>query len=201
MEIFSSTRDALLTPRCVFSLPSGKDSGHLQSRAPLARSRLPHVLRAARQSAASPAVELMPLPRAGKNRQSISTTRGLAASLIQGKFARARRRRAQIRCYRSITKQAVSGCSAAAAPAARNGARSMPKASLRRLLPAPRALPSGARTLNGDFHPAVLRPALWRVIRGDRSRVADPLGRNDVGIDPLRDQKIDNRRRPSRRQH
>ena len=64
-----------------------------------------------------------------------------------------------------------------------------------------RALRSGAWTLDGNFDPAVLCPALRRIVRGDRPRVTDPLGRNNVGIDPLRDQKAGDCGGPARRQH
>jgi len=38
------------------------------------------------------------------------------------------------------------------------------------------SMPSGARPLNGDFNPAILCPALGRVVRGNRSRIAHPFG-------------------------
>src|SRR5260221_7789269 len=44
----------------------------------------------------------------------------------------------------------------------------------------------GARSLHGDFDAAVRRPALWRIVRRGRMRVAEALGRNDVGVDALR---------------
>src|SRR5690242_11943426 len=53
------------------------------------------------------------------------------------------------------------------------------------------ALRSGrARTLHGDLDPAVCRAALRGVVGGDRMGVAETLGRNDVGVDPLRDQEV-----------
>jgi len=42
-------------------------------------------------------------------------------------------------------------------------------------LPAPRVLPSGARALNGDFDPAVLRPSLRRVVRATGRVSPTPL--------------------------
>src|SRR5438270_7326591 len=44
--------------------------------------------------------------------------------------------------------------------------------------------PSGAWPFEHDFDPAVLRPALRRVVRRDRVRRAKPLGRQDIGVDP-----------------
>ena len=46
--------------------------------------------------------------------------------------------------------------------------------------------PSSARALQHDLDAAVLRAAVRRVVRGDRMRVAEPLGRDDVGVDALR---------------
>src|ERR1700741_4401045 len=46
----------------------------------------------------------------------------------------------------------------------------------------------GARTLYGDDDTPVLRPARWRVIRGDGMSIAEALGRDDVRVDALRDQ-------------
>src|SRR5882757_8262082 len=44
----------------------------------------------------------------------------------------------------------------------------------------------GTGSLDGDFYAPVGRPALRRVVRGDRVGLAEAFGRNDVGVDPLR---------------
>src|SRR5215472_10917050 len=45
---------------------------------------------------------------------------------------------------------------------------------------------SGAGPLEHDLDPAILRPALRRTVWRDRVRFAEPFGRQDVGVDPLR---------------
>src|ERR1700674_5275232 len=63
--------------------------------------------------------------------------------------------------------------------------------------------PSGAGRagpLHGDLDAPVLRPALRRVVRGYRMRVAEPLGRDDVRVDALRHQVGDDVAGAPRRQ-
>src|SRR5208337_2629175 len=58
--------------------------------------------------------------------------------------------------------------------------RARPRAS------APYALLSGAGALDHDFDAAVLRPTLLGGVWRERVRVAEPFGRNDLGVDALR---------------
>src|SRR5216683_3182217 len=60
---------------------------------------------------------------------------------------------------------------------------------------------SGARPLDCDFNPAILCPALRCIVRSNRSGVAHPFGRDDVGVDALRYEERYDGSGPPRRQH
>src|SRR5262249_40252679 len=56
-------------------------------------------------------------------------------------------------------------------------------------------------TLDGDFDPAILRPALRRIVASNWPCVAEALGRNARGRDALGNQKIYHLGGSPRRQH
>jgi hypothetical protein len=53
----------------------------------------------------------------------------------------------------------------------------------------PGSRPWRTRTLDRDHDPAILGPVRWRVIWCHRMGIAKPLGRDDLRVHPLRDQK------------
>ena len=53
----------------------------------------------------------------------------------------------------------------------------------------PGSRPWCTRTLDRDHDPANLSPVPWCVIWCHRMGIAKPLGRDDLGVHPLRDQK------------
>src|ERR1700747_1997141 len=68
-------------------------------------------------------------------------------------------------------------------------------------LPPPALRSGGAGTLDGDFDTAVCGAALRGVVGCNRMGVTETLGRNNVGVDPLRDQEGRDGSRPPGRQN